>query len=176
MNRIQCAQTFCIAAHSAIGQKRKFTGLPYQVHPFEVAEVLAAHGADEDMIIAGYLHDVLEDTQVPRSVLQHVFGSEVVRLVVGVTNIDWPEPRPNREARHQMEIARIVHACPKTKTIKLADSYCNLKDIVVHDPKFAATYVAEKRILLDKALKEGDYLLWQKTDTIITNYYKETTK
>lgn len=169
-DKVRLAQIVCTVGHSAVGQKRKFTGLPYQVHPFEVAEVIAAHGGDENMIIAGYLHDLLEDTLLPSYVILHLFGADVLYLVEGVTNMKWPDPKPNRENRHDLEVQRMIHQCPRIKTIKLADSYCNLKDIVIHDPKFAATYIPEKRILLDKALKEGDSTIWNKTDAIITSY------
>ncbi len=176
-NQIECAQMFSIAAHSAIGQKRKFTNLPYQVHPQEVAEVLQTYvsNVDEDMIVAAYLHDVVEDTQVLLSTIVNLFGVEVGRLVKGLTNMSWPDPKPNRHDRHHLEVFRLSLTCPRTKTIKLADCYCNLKDIVLHDKKFAATYVPEKKILLDEALKEGDTTLWNMTDAIITSYLASNT-
>lgn len=175
MNKIESARMFSVAAHSATGQKRKFTNLPYQVHPQEVAEILETYAAniDEDMIAACYLHDVLEDTQVQHGTIVHYFGEEVGRLVQGVTNINWPAPKPSRHDRHEMEVARLRLTCPRTKTIKLADCYANLKDIVIHDPKFAATYIPEKKMLLHEALKEGDGTLWQMVSNIIEDYEKE---
>jgi (p)ppGpp synthase/HD superfamily hydrolase len=50
-----------IAAKIHKDQTRKGTDIPYIVHPFEVALILQENGADEDMIAAGLLHDVLED-------------------------------------------------------------------------------------------------------------------
>ena len=51
-----------IATHQHRHQKRKINDMPYIVHPFSVAWLLSEQTKDEDVIVAGLLHDVLEDT------------------------------------------------------------------------------------------------------------------
>ncbi len=52
-----------VAAQKHLGQTRKADGLPYIVHPFGVAWILANYTADEEIVISGLLHDVLEDVK-----------------------------------------------------------------------------------------------------------------
>ena len=56
---------FAIAAHKAVGQKRKYTGDDYIVHPAEVAHIVdQVPGSTDEMVAAAWLHDVVEDTGV----------------------------------------------------------------------------------------------------------------
>lgn len=82
--RINEALTFAEEAH--FNQKR-FSGEPYIVHPFEVAKNLAEMGADINTIIAGLLHDTIEDCQIKKEDLEKKFGPTVAFLVDGVTKL-----------------------------------------------------------------------------------------
>ena len=67
-------------------QQRKVSGVPYIVHPYSVAFLLAHYTDDEDVIIAGLLHDVLEDVpEYTAAMLQEEFGARVFRIVKEVT-------------------------------------------------------------------------------------------
>ncbi|MEN9244795.1 MAG: HD domain-containing protein, partial [Gloeomargarita sp. DG02_5_bins_242] len=68
------------------GQKRK-SGEDYIIHPVAVAGLLWDLGGDAQMVAAGFLHDVLEDTQVTAETLTQEFGADVTRLVEGVTKL-----------------------------------------------------------------------------------------
>src|ERR671931_2264660 len=68
------------------GQLRK-SGEPYLVHPLEVAGVLAQLKLDEASIVAGLLHDTIEDTLARPEEIKELFGSEVAQLVDGVTKL-----------------------------------------------------------------------------------------
>lgn len=68
------------------GQRRK-SGEPYIAHPVAVAGLLRDLGADADMVAAGFLHDVLEDTETTPEALEDRFGAEVRSLVEGVTKL-----------------------------------------------------------------------------------------
>src|SRR3989344_1570451 len=79
---IREAYDFARAAH--YGQKR-FSGEPYFSHVLEVAFILSELGLDTESIVAGLLHDVLEDTNVKGEDVARIFGEEVFSLVEGVT-------------------------------------------------------------------------------------------
>lgn len=81
---INKAYNFAEYAHE--GQKR-LSGEPYFIHPFETAKILASLGMDTGTIISGLLHDVLEDTKVTEKKIEEEFGSEILFLVNGVTQL-----------------------------------------------------------------------------------------
>lgn len=70
---------FATKAHQ--GQTRKGTDIPYISHPFEVAQILTAAGCDTALIVAGLLHDVLEDTDETPETIEREFGPLVLSLV-----------------------------------------------------------------------------------------------
>jgi len=74
------------AAKAHAGQKRK-SGEPYLIHPIIVADTLISWGMDIDSIIAGVLHDTVEDTESELKQLESLFGHEVAMLVDGVTKV-----------------------------------------------------------------------------------------
>lgn len=121
------AYVFAAAAHK--GQVRR-SGEPYLSHPLEVTNMLADMGLDKTTLIAGLLHDVLEDTDVTLEELQENFGSEVARLVEGVTKITRVEQSP--ESRQAETIRKIILAMTddlRTIFIKLADRLHNLQTL-----------------------------------------------
>lgn len=75
-----------IAAKAHKGQKRK-SGEPYIIHPLSVASTLIEWGMDIDSILAGVLHDTVEDTEMTLEELESTFGSDVAFLVDGVTKV-----------------------------------------------------------------------------------------
>src|SRR5947207_615937 len=82
--RIAEAWEYAIAAHH--GQRRKISGRPFVVHPAGVAAILAAAGFGADVVIAGLLHDAVEDGAATRVDIENRFGNVVWLLVAGVTN------------------------------------------------------------------------------------------
>lgn len=77
--RLNEAITFAAACHA--GQVRKLAGTPYILHPMEVASIIAAMTSDEDVMIAGLLHDTVEDCGLDPRVIAERFGSRVADLV-----------------------------------------------------------------------------------------------
>jgi len=84
-----------IATHQHRNQERKMGGMPYIVHPFCVAWLLAEQTKDEDIIVAGLLHDVLEDTDnYGHEDMLRDFGERVAKIVLEVTEdkkLPWKE-------------------------------------------------------------------------------------
>jgi (p)ppGpp synthase/HD superfamily hydrolase len=151
---VERARMFATAAHAAVGQLRKYTFEPYIVHPAEVAGIVAEAGGTPEMIAAAWLHDTVEDTGVTSELIRAEFGDEVATLVGWLTDVSRPD-HGNRAARKAVDRAHTAAAPAEAQTIKLADLICNTKSIVAHDPKFAVTYLAEKRELLE-VMTKGD--------------------
>lgn len=82
--RLKSALALATKAHE--GQLRK-TGEPYIIHPKEVAKILSSWHMDEDTIIAGLLHDTVEDTPVTLKDIEKSFGKDIAFLVDGVTKL-----------------------------------------------------------------------------------------
>ena len=82
--RVRHAVEVARSAHE--GQFRK-TGEPYIVHPLAVKKILEEWGMDEDTIIAGILHDTVEDTDLTLDDIKKEFGESVAFLVDGVTKL-----------------------------------------------------------------------------------------
>ena len=80
-------EAYLLAHKAHEGQLRK-SGEPYIIHPISVACILAELRADRESVIAGLLHDVIEDTHVSYAYIDDTFGSEVAALVDGVTKLD----------------------------------------------------------------------------------------
>jgi len=158
MEKVAKARAFAIAAHSAAGQVRKYTGEPYHVHPAEVAQIVTARGGDQAQICAAWLHDVVEDTAVTNELIETEFGKDVAELVGWLTDVSKPEDG-NRAERKAIDREHTAQAPKRAKFVKLADLSSNTKSIVEHDAKFAKVYLAEKRLLLEEALFDADPVL-----------------
>ena len=85
MNPHRYEEALRFALHAHEGQLRKGSDIPYITHPVSVSAILAQYGYGEDLIIAGLLHDVLEDTAVTPVELEKRFGEDIALLVCGVT-------------------------------------------------------------------------------------------
>lgn len=74
------------ASHAHAGQKRR-SGEPYIIHPIQVADTLIEWGMDIDTVLAGVLHDTVEDTDTTLTDIENLFGRDVAFLVDGVTKV-----------------------------------------------------------------------------------------
>ena len=74
-------------AHEAHKEHRRLSGEPYIVHPLAVANTVADLQQDHFTVAAALLHDVLEDADVTQEELEKLFGSQIVKMVSGVTKL-----------------------------------------------------------------------------------------
>jgi (p)ppGpp synthase/HD superfamily hydrolase len=111
-------------------QKRKYPGvaIPYVSHCAGVGAILSRHGFDEDVVIAGVLHDSMEDAGVTRAQLEQHFGERVAALVVHVSEEDKSLPWEERKQRY-LEHFRVKPW--DAQAITLADKIDNFESIVV---------------------------------------------
>lgn len=157
------------AGHVHRDQQRKYTGEPYAGHLAEVAGIVATvAGADFDfgfssnvewridqIIATSWLHDCMEDQGVTVHQLAGLFGVTVMNGVLLLSDLE----QGNRAERKAASRARLAAAPAWVQTIKCADLISNTSSIVKHDPKFAAVYVEEKRLLLDVMTQADPRLL-----------------
>ena len=123
-------RAYDVAAKMHEGQLRK-SGEPYLLHPMAVVKILAELGMDEDTLVAGLLHDVVEDTEYTNEQLRQEFGEEVELLVDGVTKIGSLQYE-NKEERQAETLRKMFLAMSKdirVLIIKLADRLHNLRTI-----------------------------------------------
>lgn len=151
------ASDFAATAHE--GQTRKYTGEPYFSHCAAVAKRVSEQTNDAEVIAAAYLHDVIEDTDVTYNRLVNTFGPRVADIVLDLTDVYTPQRFKglNRRDRKRHEALRLKTISPEAKLVKLADIEDNTRDIVPHDPGFAAVFLREKADMLS-CLSGGDLL------------------
>ena len=127
------AYAFAEKAHK--GAKR-FTGELYFAHAFETAKNLALFGVDSPSIVAGFLHDVLEDGDVNEETLEKEFGKEILFLVKGVTKLGTL--KYHGVERHVESLRKLFIATSydvRVLIIKLADRLHNLQTLDGHPKK-----------------------------------------
>ncbi len=142
MNIRQKAKEFAIKAHN--GQRRKSDKeKPMIIHPIDVANILSEYGYDDNVIAAGYLHDVLEDTKYTKEDLLTEFNEDVVSLVLGASEKDkglsWEE-------RKTETINTIKDFDLRHKAVVCADKISNLEDMrIIFEIKGEKNFSAFKR-------------------------------
>lgn len=139
LKRLEHAIDFASKAHA--GQKR-LSGEPYIIHPFITGDTLVSWGMDIDSVIAGILHDTVEDTDVTLEQVEELFGPDVAQLVDGVTKV----------SQASSDMKNLENYLPKTKDnlsklliavgqdvrviiIKLADRLHNLSTLKYLPPE-----------------------------------------
>lgn len=126
-------------------QKRKYTNAPYFDHLAEVAGITATVIGEPEIIAIAWLHDTIEDCGVKYSDLIKMFGFRIGQGVLSLSDMETG----NRAERKAASRERLSKCGYYIQTVKVADLISNTSSIVEHDPKFAVTYLKEKRLLLD---------------------------
>lgn len=89
-------KALCFATEKHSGQVRKTSNVPYIIHPVEVASIIATMSEDEELLVAGLLHDTIEDTNTTLAEIRQNFGKRVALLVMTETE-DKREDLPPEE-------------------------------------------------------------------------------
>ncbi len=152
--KIQRAIKFAAKTHQVYqDQKRKGKSIPYITHPLTAGMILSLAGASEDVIVAGILHDTIEDStlekKVTKEMIEERFGRKVAELVESVTENDksasWDD-RKSEALRH------ISHFSQDSLLVKSADIISNVSELVddhgrYGDECFARFHAPKEKIL-----------------------------
>lgn len=127
MNIKEKAKEFAIKAHK--GQVRKNEkDKPMIIHPISVSELLEEYGYDDNVVAAGYLHDVVEDTKYTIEDIEKEFGKDIASLVMGASEPDkslsWEERK-----QHTIDETKILPLI--NKLVICADKINNLEDMMI---------------------------------------------
>jgi hypothetical protein len=137
-----------------------------------VAEMLQQLGFRPEVVAAGILHDVVEDTTVTLAEITESFGPDVSALVEMVTDVSKPSDG-NRRVRKAIDREHLRRATVEGKSIKLADLISNAKTLVPLDPSFAHVWMSEKRSLLTVLADGGHPVLLSRAQEIVNKYFSE---
>ena len=129
----QIVKAFEFAYNAHKGTYRKGSTIPYIVHPLDVASTLMKNNAPEHVVIAGLLHDVVEDTDYTLDDIRERFGDKVAELVDGAS-----EPEELREGegnktwreRKAHTIEFITGAGREMKLLSCGDKLSNIRDTI----------------------------------------------
>jgi hypothetical protein len=121
------AKRYAINAHRGLVRKGDPTK-PEIIHPIDVAHILSEYNFDDNVIAAGYLHDVVEDTKYTLDDIRKEFGDDIASLVESATE---PDKKLSWETRkkHTIEITKSLDL--RHKAIICADKISNLEDLLI---------------------------------------------
>ena len=150
--RLERALRMAAVGHE--GQVRRGSQVPYLEHVFGVAWILDRAGFDEDVVIAGLLHDLLEDTPVTRTQIEASFGTRVADLIAACSEekLDAQGRKRPWIDRKRDHLAAAAQAEEEAKAILLADKLHNLTSIELD--------LMENRSVWSEFHAERDLVLW----------------
>ena len=134
IERVKEAYRFSDQAH--LGQFRA-SGEPYISHPIAVTEICAGWKLDADSLMAALLHDVMEDTGVPKQELAERFGPDVAEIVDGLSKLDRLEfaTKAEQQAESFRKMLLAMARDVRVILIKLADRLHNMRTLDAVSPE-----------------------------------------
>src|SRR5690554_6188905 len=134
IERVKEAYRFSDQAH--LGQFRA-SGEPYISHPIAVTEICAGWKLDADSLMAALLHDVMEDTGVPKQELAERFGPDVAEIVDGLSKLDRLEfaTKAEQQAESFRKMLLAMSRDVRVILIKLADRLHNMRTLGAVNPE-----------------------------------------
>jgi GTP pyrophosphokinase/guanosine-3',5'-bis(diphosphate) 3'-pyrophosphohydrolase len=125
---INRAYVYATAKH---GSQKRHSGDPYFAHPIQVAGILTEYKLDAATIVAGLLHDTIEDTDATRAEIERMFGAEIADLVEGVTKLSQLEiqSEENKQAQNLQKFILAMSKDVRVLLVKLADRLHNMRTL-----------------------------------------------
>ena len=135
VTKVKEAAYLAISLHGT----QTYDGHPYYYHLEQVVDILKEFGfTDDKFVIAGYLHDVMEDTAISYNDIKNQFGEEVAEIVYAVTD-ELGRNRRERKAKTYPKIKENEDAI----IVKLADRIANVRNSIMNKPSMAKMYLKE---------------------------------
>lgn len=132
LTHVSLLKVICFAAEKHRYQHRKDGMTPYINHPIEVAKLLIEYGeTDLVLLSAALLHDTIEDTNATKDDILKLFGEDVLKVVLEVTD----EKNLSRPERKKLQVEHAATLSRKGKLLKLADKICNISDLMSCPPE-----------------------------------------
>ena len=132
---IDLAQRFSIEKHNG----QKYGNYPYSVHLLETYKIAELFNLSEEIKIACFLHDTLEDTKTKYSELKDIFGKNVAELVYAVTD----ELGRDRTEKKKKTYVKITKAGIPSAILKLCDRVANMQNAIYHNNPIIKKYQKE---------------------------------
>ena len=163
IERLLNAQYIATCAHH--NQIRKYSKLPYIVHPIRVAKNVLQFGhlcspeSLTDVMIAGYLHDTLEDTDLEEQIIEKMFGANVLDLVKQVTTDN--EAKAKFESKGHYLADKMLKMTDDGFFLKLMDRLDNITDTLndyylYGSKEFALRYKKETIFIMNEIVKKDE--------------------
>lgn len=116
------------------GSQKRHSGDPYFAHPIEVAGILTEYKLDAATIVAGLLHDTIEDTEATRAEISQLFGEGIADLVEGVTKLSKLEvtTESDKAAANLQKFILAMSRDVRVLLVKLADRLHNMRTLRYH--------------------------------------------
>ena len=142
------------------GQVR-LSGVPYLSHPLEVAYLLTEMKMDVVSIVAGLLHDTIEDTDAELSEIERLFGKETTNIVDGVTKISKIKfsSTEERQAENMRKMILAMTTDIRVIMVKLADRLHNMRTLGFHTAEKQARIAKGNNGYLCSPCRQDGYLL-----------------
>ncbi|MGN1007789.1 MAG: HD domain-containing protein [Butyricicoccus sp.] len=182
MNHQKLHEAICFAAVAHQNQLRKGSETPYIAHPCEVMQILTAADCEETLLIAGLLHDTLEDTAVTAGELREVFGEDVAVLVCAASE----DKSQSWEQRKQHTIAYLSDGAGLDGLLlACADKLSNLRSIRADLNELGESLWSRfkrgreqqrwyYRSLLDAFAPLADYVMYDEYAALYAEIFEET--
>lgn len=147
------AYMFALNKH---GTQLRESGEPYISHPIEVANILISLKMDQDTIIAGILHDTVEDTDATIEEIESLFGSQIANIVNGVTKLSKFELSSLAEKQTENFKKLLISAASDIRVlvIKLADRLHNMRTLKFKKNKSKRQFIAKETLEVYSPLAE----------------------
>ena len=130
MNMLEEAIIYATVLHQ--GKVRKFSGNPFILHPIEVAQILSTMTEDEEVITAGILHDIVEDTDGTLEEIEKRFGKRVALLVSSASENEYPGEEASATWKRRKEESLLVLKNSQDNGVQmlwLADKLANIRSL-----------------------------------------------
>lgn len=164
MDQLSSAKAYA-TLHHVIRKGQLYGLLPYTHHLQDVERTLVRFGEIRpELLVAAWLHDIVEDTDVKLRDIEENFGEEVARLVAAVTS----EEGPNRKVRNALTYPKIREAGPDAIRLKLADRISNIENGGGSVKMYIREY-PDFRLNLFRQDDRLNEVMWNVLDHIIAN-------